>query len=377
MNQTTVSLIPNIHQILTKILLQHPEIDLCTIKKKGQSFSAISQLLTEECRRPFTITLLTLFVTYYYPVPNNFKERLEILDQRLIDQLVNDAWSDSASEKRQVLETLLTEEELAATTLGYALRIGYSETSFYLSSCQVTDYSIATLARTIVRQAKTSAERQYAKEMILRSLQEELALQLIFLPLETLRDDLLLIETPSDLTDNYCCDFVCPLTERHVYLNLPDCYHLTPQGCSKISLFIAADCALSCLLWRWLRVSTCSQYNLLVTSINLVQAKTLLELKHFVDLFLCKYHCLLKEVIGDCLASKYLQVLEATSNLDANLFSTLYQLDKEATCNLMAECLIDFGYLDCDMLKEKINLHLKASPDLKQVLIKKQVALNL
>ena len=358
MSQTTT----RIHDTITKILLQHPEIDLCTIKKKGQSFDTICQLLTERCRRPFTITLLTLFVTYYYPTPDNFKERLDKLDQSLLDQLVKDAWSGSPQDKRRVLEDLLTEEESSSTTLGYALRIsGYSETSFYLSSCQISDYSANTLARAVMRQAKTLAERQYAKEIILHSLQEELSLQLIFLPLNTLRDDLLLIETPSDLTDNYCYDFVCPLTQRHVYLNLPDCYRLTSQGCSKISLFLAADCALGCLLWRWLRLATCSQYNLLVTSVNLDQAKSLFELRYFIDLFISPYHYLLKEVIGDCLANKYLLSTD-TSKDEISLFDKLYQDDRRSIHNLLAECLVDFGCLDSNLFREKIKIYLKACP---------------
>ncbi len=378
MTQSTVSLVPRIHEIIANILLQHPEIDLCKIKKAGQSFDIICQLLTEECRRPFTITLLTLFVTYYYPVPDNFKERLDKLDQCVLDRLIIDAWSNSSSAKRDVLAQLLTEEELAPTTLGYALRIGeYPETSFHLSTCQVTDYSVDTLARTILRQAKTSSERKYAKEMILRSIQEELALQLIFVPLDTLCDELLLIDAPCDLTDNYRYDFVCPLSGRHVYLDLPDCYRLTPIGCSKISLFIAADCALSCFLWQWLCLSTCPQYNLLITSINLDQAKSLLNHQHCIDVFLCSYHYLVKEVIGECLLSKYVLAFQTSSSLDTNLFTTLYQADQENIRNLMAECLLEFGYVNCDLLKEKIKLHLKARPDLKQTLLKKQLALTL
>lgn len=361
MSQSTVSLVPHVHQIITNLLLQHPEIDLCKIKKSGQPLSAICQFLTEECRRPFTINLLILFVTYYYPLPDNFKERLEQLDQCLLDRLVADAWSDSCQEKRQVLAQLLSEEELNPTTLGYALRIGgYPETSFHLSSCQVTDYSNDTLARTIIRQAKTSSERQYAKEMILRSLQEELALQLIFLPLDTLCDELLLIESPCDLTDNFCYDFVCPLSGRHIYLNLPDCYRLTPTGCSKISLFIAADCALSCLLWKRLCLATCPQYNLLVTSLDLNQAKSLLEVQHFIDLFLCSYHFLLKEVMGDCLLSKYQQ-----TSSDTQVITKLYHADREGIRNLMAECLLEFGYINCNLLKEKVRLYLKAHPHLR------------
>lgn len=355
-----------IHQIITKILLDHPEIDLCKTKKRGQSFDAICQRLTEQCRRSFTIDLLILFVSYYYPIPTNFKERLDQLDQQLLDQLVQDAWSSSYQDKRRVLEDLLTEEELSPPTLGEALRVsGYPETSFYLSSCQVSDYSSSTIARAILRQAKTSSERQYAKTMILQSLQDELAMQLIFLPLDTLCDDLLLIESPTDLTDNYCYNFVCPISERHIYLNLPDCYRFTPSGCTKISLFIAADCALSCLLWQWLRISTCLQYYLLVSSINLDQAKSLLEMKYFVDLFLCPYYCLLKDEIGDHLASRYTNTL---SSLDANLFTTLYQHDKEGVRRILAECLIEMGQLNCNLVLTKIRLHLKASPELRKTL---------
>lgn len=378
MTQSTVSLVPRIHEIITNILLQHPEIDLCKIKKAGQSFETIYQLLTEQCRRPITVALLTLFVTYYYPVPDNFKERLEKLDQSVLDQLIIDAWSGSSSDKRDVLAQLLTEEELAPTTLGYALRIGeYPEISFHLSSCQVTDYSVDTLARTILRQAKTPIERKYAKEMVLRSIQEELAFQLIFIPLDTLCDELLLIETPCDLTDNYLYDFVCPLSGRHVHLNLPDCYRFTPTGCSKISLFIAADCALSCFLWQRLCLATCPQYPLLITSINLDQAKSLLSHQHCVDIFLCSYHYLVKEIIGECLLSKYVLAFQENSSIDANLFTTLYQADQESIRNLMAECLLDFGHVNCDLLRNKVRLHLKAHPNLKQTLLKKQLALTL
>ena len=359
-----VSITPSILQCLDNILLQHPEIDLYKIKKEGKSFFDIYQLFNEEQRRLLSFSLLTIFVTKYYPCPDNFQQRLSCLDQSILDYLVKSALG-SELKQRLVLEELLTQEELTTTSLGYALRInGYLDSPFTFSHLDIIDYSTKSLAYAMTASAKTSLEKQLAKEMLLKSLQEDLAMKLIFLPLDTLRDDLLFTKPSSTGLYNY--NFTCPISGRHISLEIPDCYRFTEQGCAKINLFLASDLAMSYLLWKWLATSTCPNYGILVTSLTYDQSLTLSNLRYFIDLFLHSFHPLLKETIGECLAKKY---LSSFNSQEKQVFTDLYHQDKVKTCLLMAESITGYDQMDLSLFKTKLNIYLHSSPQLQEIVV--------
>jgi hypothetical protein len=365
------SLISRLNCCLEEILSRHPEIDLYTIKKKGESLDVVYRLINDEQRRDLGFRLLTLFVTKYYPCPENFRRRLEQVDKKVLDRLVINAWQGSEQKKREVLATLLSQDELVSTKLGCALRTGnYPESSFTLSNVEVSDYSKTTLSRAMISLAKTQSDQIFVKKMVLSALQEELAMQLIFLPLDHLVDDLRLISPPSDLTDLYRYDFICPVSQRKISLNLPACYRLTQEACSKISLYIAADLAMSHLLWKWLRVPTCPNYSLIVRSFCLEESTEICRLDHFIDIFLKPHHILFKEDISNCLITKYLSHLNPR---EARFFAALCQANKEKIACLLAESLLEHGQLNIKLFNEKLKIQLHSSPQLQDQFIRRSL----
>lgn len=340
---------------LVNLLSRHPTLDYIAIKKAKRPFDAICYVCNEEEQ----YTLFSYFVKRYYPLPEDLRQRVmqlndkrdrHLLDPQILDRLIETAYYGSEQERRNLLDELHLPEGEEDIKLGYALRVNgmtSAPSGFLYSHASVSDYSLMTLAKITTLTAQTKEERSYAKELVLRAIQEEqLASQLIFLPLASCQDDLLLLFPPSSEMDVYRYNFICPLSERKITIYLPECYRFSPEGCIKISLYLAAEYALSIFLWKWLSLATCSHFALIVQVLSLEHSQKLLELEHFIDIFLLPFPFFLKEDIKDILRCKYLSHLHCEQSKCAD----------EKMCYMAAECLTSPCSFDAELFAEKRRL---------------------
>lgn len=353
--------INKILQCLQDFLNYHPEIDVFECKQEAKTFADIFQLITDEDeRRRYNLTLLSICVSRYYPLPENFIDRVNAFDSNTLKEMVKTAYSSSFNERNRVLSLLLSEAEMAWTTVGYALRVsGYTVSPFILSTEQVPDYSTSSLHRVMTRLAKTNEERAAAKEMFIAAFREAWAFRLVFIPTEILKGDLLLVASPSNDTQSYKHEIICPITSRKIEISYPSCYRFSTQGCERLASFIAADLAMSHILWKWLRVVTCQHYETIISSLSHDQSSSLYKLKHCIDIFIYPFHPILKDSIGGILVCKYLHYIQ-----QGREFLNIYHTDKVNIACLLAECLEGNGQLNAPLFAEKFSIYLRYCPHL-------------
>lgn len=339
---------------LVELLSRYSALDYSVIKKSKRPFDVICAICNEEEQ----YTLFSYFVKRYYPLPEDLRQRVmhlndkrdqHLLDPHILDRLIETAYSGSEQERRNLLNELnLFEDD--NIKLGYSLRVNgltSAPPSFLYSNVSVSDYSLMALAQRTTLLAQTKEERFYAKELVLRAIQEEqLESQLIFLPLTSCQEDLLLTFPPSSEMNTYRYNFICPISERKIYVDLPDCYRFSPEGCIKISLYLAAEYALSLFLWKWLSLTTCPHYSLIVQVLTLDHCQKLLRLEHFVDILLLPFPFFLKEDIKDLLRCKYLSHLHNEQGTSMN----------EKICYIAAECLTSPNNFNRELFDSKKKL---------------------
>lgn len=368
-----------ISQCVEKIFNLYPDINLYTFKQEGKSLDGFCYNLPEDERREITVDLLESIIAQYYPLPDKFRLRLTCLDTMTLDSLL--VWVRE-KQIRKVLDYLLSPDEMLEISLGYAYRMEEIQnknwkttSSFCFAEEKILDYSTTSMAYAMIRIAKTKEEKVIAKNMFLRGLEEQLALQFIFIPVRSVADEVLLIRQPSTLTGIDILELTCPITERKIRLEIPDCYYFTEKGKAKLGRLLAADLALSNILWIWLRCGYVENYTTLVACLNWDDCLKLCHLQHCIDLFLIPIHPLIREKCGDVLLGRYLQLLgnnEGRSVIyNHRILTALYYADRFGISNLMAEACTITGEVHLDQFKERLTLYVKNSPHLQKVALAK------
>lgn len=282
-----------------ELITTHPEIDLYALKRDDRPLYEVCQFLPEEDGLIFGQSLLLSYIQRYYPLNDDLKHKIAEED---IPTLLRTIWVCDQREKRRVIEKFI---QLQSPTLGEALRCsGFTEHEFLFSTVIISDYSLRSMANAMIIHAKTHLERIAAKKMLLLALKEDLAFELIFIPVDCLIDDLFLVQQPHSMLNEYPVTIIAE--GREITLKIPDCYQLAERAVSKIHTYLVADLGLSHVIWSWLKQPTLPHYDLHVSELKFQESKFLCQNQHFIDIFLINLPSLLVDDLTELLIAKYL-----------------------------------------------------------------------